>query len=165
MSFEEAQPITTPNSSQGRLRLNHLGSCFCSLTWLNIKESLFGVFIAPAHAQLQPEKDIQSSRGTDANRRALMSSLNLSGKFFCSNNCPKQKQERNPTEDGGSSSERSHTDGALPCKQNQFHLSPSHSQVQGHTSVLFTLPHIVQFYIIWCFFWDCTTRSCPKAQQ
>ena len=71
------QPVTASNQSQGRLRLNHVGSGFCSLNYVNAKESLFGLLVELAHAQLQPDKDAQFSKGTSTNRRALPSSLNL----------------------------------------------------------------------------------------
>lgn len=71
------QPVTASNQSQDRLRLNHVGSGFCSLNYVNAKESLFGLLVELAHAQLQPDKDVQFSKGTSANRRALPSSLNL----------------------------------------------------------------------------------------
>ena len=91
------QPVTASNQSQGRLRLNHVGSGFCSLNYVNAKESLFGLLVELAHAQLQPDKDVQFSKGTSTNRRALPSSLNLWGKSFCRRQPPARKtRERNP---------------------------------------------------------------------
>lgn len=91
------QRVTTSNRSQGRLRLNHVGSGFCSLNCVNTKESLFGLLVELAHAQLQPDKDVQFSEGTSANRRGLLSSLNLRGKVFCRRQPPERKiGDRNP---------------------------------------------------------------------
>lgn len=91
------QRVTTSNQSQGRLRLNHMGPGFCSLNCVNTKESLFDLLVDLVHAQLQPDKDVQFSEGTTADRRGLLSSLNLGGKGFCRRQLPERKTgERNP---------------------------------------------------------------------